>query len=1165
MKVKEIECTANVAWSPAAQHPIYLAAGTAAQQLDATFSTSASLDIFGLDLAECGMEMSKVGSVQSECRFHKLVWGSFGMSADNAAGTLVAGGDNGRVFIYDPNQMMSGGECLLHTLDKHVGAVSALDVNPFQDNLLASGASESEIYIWDLNNPVNPMTPGSKSQPPDDVTCIAWNQQVQHILASTYAGRCIVWDLRKNEPIIKVSDSMSRIKSKLVCWHPDVATQMCLASEDDHSPVIQLWDLRFATSPLKSLESHQRGILSMAWCPHDPDLLLSCGKDNRILCWNPNTAAQNGEVVYELPTANQWSFDVQWCPRNPAVISSCSFDGHISVYSLMGGAAPPKTPSKVADAFPDDPFAQPHHQPLAPTEPAPTMLKRPPKWLRRPVGASFGFGGKLISFENVKQTSPQQAPVQRQLHISQVVTESDLVSRSNQLENALTKGQYAEFCALKISNSTSDAEESVWSFLKVNFESDPRTRFLELLGYNRNELSRKVQSLTTDAPVESNGVDAVQLAEKMASLKTDKSGFLRPPLSGSGPISPRIDRSKTPDSDLASEAGGDVFEKIAAHEKEVERDDEPLPIAVDDDCDGLVAQALLTANFEAAVEVCLHNDRMAEAIILALAGGPELLAQTQKTFFQRNKGNLNRLISSVVTRDYEHIIRTCELENWKEALAVVLTYAKGEDFSTLCTVLGDRLSSAGDEYTNSACLCYICAGSIDRLVECWAKTTNNPNSPDALSDVVEKVMILRKAVEVVRGPNADDVSSVLAQRLSQYAELLASQGCLDTAMNYLGTSNEMSLAILRDRLYQALGQAASHLQQPPVPFETVKVNAKGVAPTVAAARPQQPQQQQQQQRPGAPFQAQAGSTFQTTTTPSSTYYAPASQQSFPGNMAATSTYSQPSMFTPQAPQYPTSSQPAAVSQPQIYDPSAMRSQMTPGAPSAGMPAHNNQPTSMPNTLPKGNHPCFHSNPSSLSQKPTQSYMTPTPITQPIYGVPQPNMAQPPVGQLGQVAPQQPPADQGPPGAPSYSSANIYNPQEFQQPAPQKQYAHKPEPPKPVEKGPIPAEHQVLKDILDNLVQQCLTKAANAQTKRKLDDVLRKLESLYDKLRGNSLSPTVTSGLHQIIGAIQKFDYHSGLSIHTQMISQGNFSEISSFMPGIKMLIQTAITLQVYVQ
>ena len=37
MKVKDISRTANIAWSPTQQYPIYLAAGTAAQQLDATF------------------------------------------------------------------------------------------------------------------------------------------------------------------------------------------------------------------------------------------------------------------------------------------------------------------------------------------------------------------------------------------------------------------------------------------------------------------------------------------------------------------------------------------------------------------------------------------------------------------------------------------------------------------------------------------------------------------------------------------------------------------------------------------------------------------------------------------------------------------------------------------------------------------------------------------------------------------------------------------------------------------------------------------------------------------------------------------------------------------------------------------------------------------------
>lgn len=36
-----------------------------------------------------------------------------------------------------------------------------------------------------------------------------------------------------------------------------------------------------------------RGVLAIAWSLADPELLLSCGKDSRILCWNPNTAEVN--------------------------------------------------------------------------------------------------------------------------------------------------------------------------------------------------------------------------------------------------------------------------------------------------------------------------------------------------------------------------------------------------------------------------------------------------------------------------------------------------------------------------------------------------------------------------------------------------------------------------------------------------------------------------------------------------------------------------------------------------------------------------------------------------------------------------------------------------------------------------------------------------------
>lgn len=226
MKVKDLERTANVAWSPASQNTIYLSAGTAAQQLDATFNTSALLEIYSLNLTDPSLDLELKTSIPTEDRFHKLIWGSHG----SANGIIVGGCDGGIIQIYDATKILNGENGLISKRDKHTGTVHTLDFNPFQSNLLASGASESEIYIWDMNKITTPMTPGTKSQPFEDVLSIAWNKQVQHILASTFSSKSVVWDLRKNEPVIKLTDTVSRIRWKDVAWHPEVATQLCLAS-----------------------------------------------------------------------------------------------------------------------------------------------------------------------------------------------------------------------------------------------------------------------------------------------------------------------------------------------------------------------------------------------------------------------------------------------------------------------------------------------------------------------------------------------------------------------------------------------------------------------------------------------------------------------------------------------------------------------------------------------------------------------------------------------------------------------------------------------------------------------------------------------------------------------------------------------------------------------
>ena len=138
------------------------------------------------------------------------MWGSQGMSTgEKPSGVIVGGADQGHMMLFDADKLLNGsndetGGNMISDNEKHTGPIKALDFNPFQRNLLASGSINSEIFIWDLNSPAEPMKPGSLSQPLDVVSCLAWNQQVPYILASTFSTRCVVWDLRKNEPIIKV-------------------------------------------------------------------------------------------------------------------------------------------------------------------------------------------------------------------------------------------------------------------------------------------------------------------------------------------------------------------------------------------------------------------------------------------------------------------------------------------------------------------------------------------------------------------------------------------------------------------------------------------------------------------------------------------------------------------------------------------------------------------------------------------------------------------------------------------------------------------------------------------------------------------------------------------------------------------------------------------------
>jgi hypothetical protein len=50
----------------------------------------------------------------------------------------------------------------------------------------------------------------------------------------------------------------SQRRCSVLQWNPDVATQLVVASDDDRTPTLQMWDLRNSMTPVKEFVGHTK-------------------------------------------------------------------------------------------------------------------------------------------------------------------------------------------------------------------------------------------------------------------------------------------------------------------------------------------------------------------------------------------------------------------------------------------------------------------------------------------------------------------------------------------------------------------------------------------------------------------------------------------------------------------------------------------------------------------------------------------------------------------------------------------------------------------------------------------------------------------------------------------------------------------------------------------
>ncbi|KAL2461198.1 Protein transport protein SEC31B [Abeliophyllum distichum] len=1129
--IKIVNRSASSAFAP---DGAYLAAGTMAGAVDLQFSSSANLDIFELDFVSDDRQLILSGTAPSSERFNRLSWGKGPANSDEFSLGLIAGGlVDGNIGLWNPNTLIrshaskKGYEtseiAFVGHLSRDKGPVRGLEFNSLSPNLLASGADEGEVCIWDVAKPSEPshfppLKGGSGSAAQGEISFLSWNSKVQHILASTsFNGTTVVWDLKKQKPVISFTDSIRR-RCSVLQWNPDVATQLIVASDEDSSPSLRLWDMRNVISPVKEFVGHTKGVIAMSWCPIDSSYLLTCAKDNRTICWDTIT----GEIVAELPAGTNWNFDVHWYTKIPGIISASSFDGKIGIYNIEGCGQYGVRESDIGAA-----------------------LLRAPKWYKRKGGVSFGFGGKLVSFH-----SAESPTVTSEVYVHNLATEHGLVSRSSEFEAAIQNGERSALrllCEKKSQESESEEERETWGFIKVIFNEDgtARSKLLSHLGFSlpaeqnntlQNDISEQVNVLGLDENSEN---------------KEEFSGNKDSTLFATDNVEDFFNNLPSPKADIPLSTSVNEFvigDSVKDPQQEMHGPEESSDPSFED----AVQHALVVGDYKGAVAQCISANRWADALVIAHVGGSLLWERTCDQYLKTRHSPYLKVVSAMVNNDLMSIAKTRPLNSWKETLALFCSFAQKDEWTQLCDTLAARLLAAGN--TVAATLCYICAGNIDKTVEMWSKSLTTVDDEksyvDRLQDLMEKTMVFALATEQKK------FSVSLCKLVEKYAEILASQGLLTTAMEYLKllATEELSLelTILRDRI--ALSTEPDKEIEKSATYENYQLqtgpafgadqSSYGVVDTSQPYYHETTPSQMQPSIPNSPYgdsyHQQFNTSFGTGYNAPSTYL-PAPQPNI----------QQPTIFVPsQASQPPMGNFPP----PPVHSQPAIKSFVPANAPVLRNVEQYQQPSLGSQLYPQATNPSYQTGPpgvaaygantSNIGQTPGQTMpqgLAPTPVSRGFMPVTSSGIQRPGMNLVQPPSPTHhaPVQRTGTPAAPPPTVQTV-------------------------DTSNVPAQLKPVIATLTRLFNETSAALggplANSAKKREIEDNSKKLGSLFAKLNCGDISKNAAEKLVQLCQALDNGDFSTALQIQVHLTTS-DWDECNFWLATLKRMIKTSQNLR----
>lgn len=243
----------------------------------------------------------------------------------NLAGAISA---DGSVSVYNLESESLEKKCLHHKENGY-----GITWNRFSEGVMATGADDKTVALWDINNKGSELSPTTVyKQHTSIVNDVSFHEFSPSLLGSVGDdGYFYGNDTRDDQKSICAKLCDSPLNS--LAFSKFSENIFAVSGQDSN---VYLYDLRDYSKPLHVMMGHTKPVTCLKWSPHHENIVASGSEDRRVIMWDINKFGmeqlqdemEDGVPELLMMHGGHTSCvnDLSFHPQIPWFVASCSDD-----------------------------------------------------------------------------------------------------------------------------------------------------------------------------------------------------------------------------------------------------------------------------------------------------------------------------------------------------------------------------------------------------------------------------------------------------------------------------------------------------------------------------------------------------------------------------------------------------------------------------------------------------------------------------------------------------------------------------------------------------------------------------------------------------------------------------------------------------------------------